>query len=531
MPRSLRRRLLLATLAAALAVLGVAGVLLASLFRDHVLDQFSATLTAQLDRLAAVIEFDTEGRPQIDPATLGDPRWLRPYSGLYWQIDALPVHGPMAPQRLARPADAAPDARSGAAAGSPGQGDRAIVAVLRSRSLWDTALAAPADAIADGTVHRHAVPGPAGSTLWLVERSVRADASGGRAWRLLVAADLRETQAAIARFNGALALGLAALLGLLTLGAWAQVAVGLAPLKALRGALAALRDGRVARLEGRFPQEVQPLVDDFNGVLDRHDELVARARTHAGNLAHALKTPLAVMSQSAAMAARAVPNAPPATQAAQGPDDPAQTQRALTALPSVVRDQVARAQRQVDWHLARARAAAAHGVPGIRAEVGPALAGLSRVMARVHADRGLVLDLEPVEPGLAFAGESQDLQEMAGNVIDNACKWARQRVRVSSQAVTGETRPRLRIVVDDDGPGIDAESRSRALQRGVRLDETVPGSGLGLAIVQELATLYEGRLGLEDAPGGGLRVVLELPAAAASPRAARAPDHNPPAVW
>lgn len=510
MLRSLRSRLLLATLTAALAVLCAAGVLLASLFRDHVLDQFSATLTAQLDRLAAVIEFDVEGRPKIDLAALGDPRWQRPYSGLYWQIDELPVHGPKQSQRPARPADGAPDARSGAAAGSPGQGDRAIVAVLRSRSLWDTALAAPADAIADGMVHRHAVPGPAGTTLWLVERSVRADASGGRAWRLLVAADLHETQAAIARFNGALALGLAALLGLLTLGAWAQVSVGLAPLKTLRSALAALRDGRVARLEGRFPLEVQPLVDDFNGVLDRHDELVSRARTHAGNLAHALKTSLAAMSQSAAMAAGAVSRASPA---AQGPDDPAQAQRALTALPSVVRDQVARAQRQVDWHLARARAAAAHGVPGIRAEVGPTLAGLSRVMARVHAGRGLVLDVEPVEPGLAFAGESQDLQEMAGNVIDNACKWARHRVRVSSQSVTGATRPRLRIVVDDDGPGIDAESRSRALQRGVRLDETVPGSGLGLAIVHELATLYEGRLGLEDAPGGGLRVVLELPAA------------------
>ncbi|MFM1855266.1 MAG: Sensor protein PhoQ [Pseudomonadota bacterium] len=293
------------------------------------------------------------------------------------------------------------------------------------------------------------------------------------------------------------------------------MSVGLAPLKTLRSALAALRDGRVARLEGRFPLEVQPLVDDFNGVLDRHDELVSRARTHAGNLAHALKTPLAAMSQSAAMAAGAVSRASPA---AQGPDEPAQAQRALTALPSVVRDQVARAQRQVDWHLARARAraAAAHGVPGIRAEVGPTLAGLSRVMARVHAGRGLVLDVEPVEPALAFAGESQDLQEMAGNVIDNACKWARHRVRVSSQSVTGATRPRLRIVVDDDGPGIDAESRTRALQRGVRLDETVPGSGLGLAIVHELATLYEGRLGLEDAPGGGLRVVLELPAASAS---------------
>jgi signal transduction histidine kinase len=154
----------------------------------------------------------------------------------------------------------------------------------------------------------------------------------------------------------------------------------------------------------------------------------------------------------------------------------------------------------------------AHGLPGVRAEVGPALAGLARVMERIHAERGLALELEPVDPALAFAGEAQDLHEMAGNIIDNACKWAAHRVRVAARATRDGPRARLRIVVEDDGPGIGAQARSRALERGVRLDESVPGSGLGLAIVQELAGLYEGSLHLDAASGGGLRVELDLPA-------------------
>ena len=541
-------------------MLVAAGVLLAGLFRDHVLGQFTSSLTAQLDRLAAVIEFDAEGRPRIDPAALGDPRWQRPYSGLYWQVDALPAAGPRAPARAVAAAESTDPAASAipatsATSATPAAADAADAAdpadpadpadaaprtaVLRSRSLWDAELTAPPDAIADGAVHVHAVPGPGGAALWLVERSVRTDPADGRAWRLLVAADLRETQAAIRRFNGVLALGLAALLLLMAVGAWAQVAVGLAPLKTLRGALTALRDGRAPRLAGRFPAEVQPLVDDFNGVLDRHDALVTRARTQAGNLAHALKTPLAAMSQSAAMAARAVgPAAPamtpaPATATARESPEASEVseapeasaaQVALSTLPSVVREQVARAQRQVDWHLARSRAAAAHGLPGVRAEVGPALAGLARVMGRIHAERGLALELEPVDPALAFAGEAQDLQEMAGNIIDNACKWAAHRVRVAARATRDGPRARLRIVVEDDGPGIGAQARSRALQRGVRLDESVPGSGLGLAIVQELAGLYEGSLHLDASPGGGLRVELDLPAV---------PDgrvHHPPGL-
>jgi signal transduction histidine kinase len=459
--RSLRWRLLAATFVAVSVAVVMAGWVLSGLFREHVTRQFAAALTAELDQVTARFEPDAQGQPRLDPAGLSDPRWTRPYSGLYWQVDQ--TGGTAAPRR----------------------------GVLRSRSLWDAELQAPADELADGQVHVHEVDGPGGAALLLVERTVRIASDGPTAWRLLVAADRRQTAEAAERFNGVLALSLAALLGLLLLAAGAQVAIGLAPLNALQHGLAAVREGRLQRLQGRFPQEVQPLVDDFNGVLQRNAEVVARARTQAGNLAHALKTPLAAMAQAA-------------SSARHRPDE-------LAGLAGLVSEQVEIARRHVNWHLARSRAAAAQGVPGMRAELAPIVAGLVRVMARVHDERGVHIDAAAIAPALAFAGESQDLQEMLGNVLDNACKWARSTVRISAMPVQGTGVPRLRVVIEDDGPGIAEERREQALARGNRLDESTPGSGLGLAIVRELADLYAGQLLLSRADLGGLRVELLLP--------------------
>lgn len=463
-PWSLRWRLLAATLGAVAVALLLAGWVLAGLFRDHVMRQFTDALQTQLDQVTARVEFDGDGPLRLDPQRLSDPRWSRPYSGLYWQVDRFEAG------RLQR-------------------------AVLRSRSLWDAELPTPADALADGAVHTHRAAGPGGAPLLMIERTVHVDsrAADGPSWRLVVAGDLRETEAAIARFNGVLAGSLAALLALLSAAAVAQVGVGLAPLRTLQRGLAAVHDGRAARLDGRFPAEVQPLIDDFNAVLGRNAEVVARARTQAGNLAHAIKTPLAVLAQAADAAGR----------------DP---QRRAELAP-LVQEQVAMARRHVDWHLARARAAAAQGVPGLRTELAPVVAGLARVMARVHAGRGVDVDTRDVPAGLAFAGERQDLEEMLGNVLDNACQWARSGVRVGA-APDPEAGPgRLSVTVDDDGPGIPPDRRAGVTARGARLDESVPGSGLGLAIVQELAALYGGAMALEDRPGGGLRVRLTLPAA------------------
>lgn len=456
--RSLRFRLLAATLVALALAMLLAGWVLAGLFRQHVMQQFEASLTQQLDQLTARLEFDAAGRPLIDPQTLSDPRWHKPYSGLYWQIDQVSTNG------------------------------QARHSVLRSRSLWDTRLALHPDELADGALHVHEGEGPQGATVLMLERTVRPDERPEARWRLVVAASTQDSLQAVARFNGVLTTSLLVLGLLLVLAALAQVAVGLSPLRALQSALTQVREGQSARLQGRFPAEVQPLIDDFNGVLERNAEVVARARTQAGNLAHAIKTPLAVLGQAATQSLQASPGDP-------------QVQARL------VQDQVATARRHIDWHLARSRAAAAHRLPGQRTPLAPVATGLVRVMQRVHAARALRIEAAGVPDTLAFAGEEQDLQEMLGNLLDNACKWARTTVRISATGAAD----RLCVAVEDDGPGIAEAARAAVLTRGVRMDETVPGSGLGLAIVNELAQLYGGQLQLQSSALGGLRVTLSLP--------------------
>lgn len=463
-PGSLRVRLLAATLVGLLLALLLAGITLSGLFRSHVQRQFQATLTQQLDQITTQLEFDIEGRPLINSQLLSDPRWQRPYSGLYWQLDEMSAGG---------------QARTG---------------VLRSRSLWDTNLELAADVLADGKVHVHETTGPRQSTLLLLERTVQPTGQSASRWRLIVAGDLQETREAVTRFTRVLALSLAVLLALLALAAWAQVTVGLRPLRLLQHSLQQVQDGRTRRLHGTFPTEVRPLVDDFNSVLDRNDEVVARARTQAGNLAHALKTPLSVLEQLASRRSAGISG---------------ETAQQMT-------EQVTLARRHIDWHLARARVAATHRLPGQRTEVGPVLAGLVRVMERVHADRSLAILVKLPDEPLYFAGEEQDLQEILGNLLDNACKWARSRVEVqfdiTAEAPTTTGQARLHVEFQDDGPGISTQHLQTVVTRGVRLDEDVPGSGLGLAIVQDLVTLYGGELALRPAAQGGLAATVYLPA-------------------
>jgi signal transduction histidine kinase len=454
---SLRWRLLAATLAALALALVLAGWVLSGLFREHVMRQFEMALTLQLDQLTAQLDFDPQGQPVIDPASLSDPRWQKPFSGLYWQIDQI-SHDQQT--------------RNG---------------VLRSRSLWDTQLTLAYDDLKDGAIHVHEGSGPQGAHLMMIERTVRSAESPQARWRLVVAADLQPTHAAIESFNQTLAWAMASLALLLACAALAQGAIGLAPLRRMRQALESVRDGRSPRLQGDFPAEIQPLIDDFNGVLDRNAEVVARARTQTGNLAHALKTPLAVLGQAAEQ------SPPPA------PDQMAR----------LVGEQVQIARRHIDWYLARARLAAAHRLPGLRTPVAPVIDGLLRVMQRINADRELSFTISHPPADWAFAGEEQDLQEVLGNLLDNAGKWAHSRVQVA----VSRNEDRLEIQVEDDGPGIDQALRETALTRGARLDERMPGSGLGLAIVAELVELYSGTIKLESSPLGGLMVRVTLPAA------------------
>ncbi len=457
---SLRLRLLGLTAAGLALALLLAWFVLGGLFRDEVMRQFRESLEQQLDQLTARVAFDAQGQPSVDEAGLSDPRWQRPYSGLYWQLN---------------------DARQ--------------QALLRSRSLWDMRLDNAADLLDDAAVHVHAGTGPQEAPLLVLERIVRAPQQPDLRWRLLVAADTRAVQDAVARWRGVLGLSLAALLLLLLAAAWAQVALGLAPLRALQQSLAALQAGRTQRLQGPAPLEVQPLVDGFNAVLDRNAQVVQRARQQAGDLAHAVKTPLAVLGQAAEAA-----SANPSGATVPGVDA------------QLVQEQVAQARRQVDWHLARARAAGGQGLPGQRVALAPVVRALLRVMDKVHAGRALTLRRADIGAELVFAGEEQDLQEILGNLLDNACKWARAVVSIDARLVRDATAPMLVITVQDDGPGIDPQLRDAVLARGTRLDESVPGSGLGLAIVADRVAAYGGTLALEPAPLGGLQAVVQLPA-------------------
>jgi signal transduction histidine kinase len=266
-----------------------------------------------------------------------------------------------------------------------------------------------------------------------------------------------------------------------------QLRAALARLSALHEGLTAVRKGEEHRIEGTHPSEVQPLVNELNTLLDHREEAVRRALARAGDLAHGLKTPLAVIAVETERLEAA----------------------GQTEIASVLRQQGEKMRRQIDLHLAHARAAESGATLGARALVAVSVDALVRTMQRLHGERALSI-ASHVPPEHAVRAQREDLDEMLGNLIENACKWARREAVIDS-VLNGE---RIVITVDDDGPGIEAALRDEVLRRGVRADEAAPGSGLGLAIVSELAALYGGSVSLGASSRGGLSARLVLPAAA-----------------
>jgi signal transduction histidine kinase len=275
-----------------------------------------------------------------------------------------------------------------------------------------------------------------------------------------------------------------------------QVRRGLAGITQLRTRLAGVRDGRETRLAGSYVPEVQPLVDDLNALLDQREQAVRRAVAKAGDLAHGLKTPLALLALEAERASAA------------GQADVA----------AAIEEQVGRMRRQVDYHLAHARAAASGATASVRTPLAECADALARTLPRLYGGRTLSIDVR-VDPSHAVRVQREDLDEMLGNLLDNACKWARSRVVIESARTGGAVTnvasgfSRILVTVDDDGPGLPLEMRDKVLQRGVRADEQSAGSGLGLAIVRDLAEVYRGAIALDASPLGGLRATLTLPAA------------------
>jgi signal transduction histidine kinase len=267
-------------------------------------------------------------------------------------------------------------------------------------------------------------------------------------------------------------------------GGFIQVRRGLGAITQLRSRLSQVHEGRERQVEGRYPTEVQPLVNDLNALLDHREQAVKRALAKAGDLAHGLKTPLAVISQEADRVRES------------GEAD----------LAAAIQQQVDRMRRQMEYHLAHARAAASGATPGARCSVAESAQGLARTLRRLYDGRGLTIVVS-VSPDLFVRCQREDLDEMLGNLLDNACKWAKSEVTLAAALDAGLTI----LSVEDDGPGLEAAMHQKVLQRGVRADEAAPGSGFGLSIVRELAELYGGSITLSDAPMGGLCARLVLP--------------------
>ncbi|RVT89775.1 ATP-binding protein [Sphingomonas crocodyli] len=439
---SLTRRMIgIAALWISVLLIG-GGFALDRVLSDAITRNFDSQLSYALTAMVASAEVGPDGEVRFN-RPLGDQRFLEPYSGLYWQVSA-PGHDP-----------------------------------FRSRSLWDRALQQSADH-AGAEDHVHDSKEFQGEDLRIIDREVRLPGSPA-AWRFQVAANRDALNDQIAILRRTLVRAFAILgMGLIVLAAL-QAVFGLLPLRTLRRAVASVRSGEASRVDVHLPDEVAPLVEELNALLQHSETQAEEARRHAGNLAHALKTPLTVLMNEA--------TSPTAD------------------LPDIVIRATTTMRRQVDHHLARARAVGRRANTQARSEVWPSLKAVERAMGRMH--RHVTVDLAGAQDA-AIHVERQDLDEILGNLIENAAKYGNGRVFVTVVKDAGF----VELQIEDDGPGIPADQRGKLFERGARLDTGKPGTGLGLAIVRDVIEIYGGTISLEESEDlGGLMVRVRLPAA------------------
>jgi signal transduction histidine kinase len=435
-------------------VLLIAGWSLQAFYRTETDQQLDLSLDDTLRTLAGAVNSE-QGQITVDDAKLPrDERFSLPLLGRYWAFIDLSA-------------------------------ENEVVRTRKSLSFFDEDAGVAADARAEALKQKGAVlhldaPGPDDKQMRL---GLQAVTFPDRPEPLLLYAAIDRTSADASVGSFTLRLGIA--LGVLAIGLIGGVLVliryGLRPLHQIEDKLGDVRAGRRDKLDGEYPSELSPLVREINTLITHNRNVVDRARTHVGNLAHALKTPLAVLKNEA-----------------KGSDK----------LSDLVRRQTEAMTSNVNSYLKRAQAAAQAEVLGVRTEVKEPVEGIARMLERLHRGKGVAIDVD-VDPKAVFRGERGDFDELVGNLLENAAKWCKSRVNVT---VT-RNDDGMEVKVDDDGPGLPAEHRAKALERGKRLDESEPGTGLGLSIVSELADIYGGRLHLEDSPIGGLRARLVLPAA------------------
>ena len=450
--RSLRARLIIG--AAIWIAIGVsaAGIFIAALFRQYATDQVDEGLRKHLEELMTLINVDAEGFPHLY-RPLSDPLFSQIGSGFSWQVS-----------------------RSGKS-------------LIKSLSASTDELPVPNDALGTNELRKLILSGKRGPMI-VFERLFLPEGGTPPPLRIQIGAELAVVDRMLPIFNIPLTFSLALLALALISAAALQVSFGLQPMSRLRRALGAIGSGKVAKLPGDFPSEVQPLVDDLNNLIEINGQMVLRARAQAGNLAHALKTPLAVLTDEAYRLEN----------------------RGQAESAAVILQQSQRMQRQIDHQIARARAAASRSVPGVVAPVAPTVSNIICAMKRLYDAKNLRIDVD-VDARCVALCDPMDLNEMLANLIDNACKWAVETIAI--HGFMDDTGNEVVIVIEDDGPGLPAESMDVVFQIGERLDEQVPGSGLGLPIVRDLAQLYGGEIRLEQSTDGRLKAILKLPQARA----------------
>jgi signal transduction histidine kinase len=449
MPGTLSRRLFLLTSLWALISIALVAFLLSEAYRQNAQRRFAELVTANLYNLMGSIEPGADGKLSGEP-DLGDPRFSIFGSGWFWVV-----------QSLSDPANR-----------------------ISSASLADGDIPAPAGLAFDDSFQRTwSYADSQDQSLTAVEARVFLG-SGTEIYSFRVTGNQGELSEETGQFTRTMVL-LLAVFGLgFVVASYVIVRIGLQPIAGATQRLGDIRDGKADRLEGEFPSEIQPLIDETNALIESNRAVIERARTQVGNLAHSLKTPLAVLKNEAEAA-------PP-------------------GLKRIIVEQTGLMQHQVQAYLDRARIAARHATVTSRTEVVPTLERLVRVIAKLNPGIGIETRLEG--QSILFAGETQDLEEITGNLIENGVRFAKAKLRITAARVEHDGKPFLRLEIEDDGPGMSADEAELALKRGARLDETTPGSGLGLSIVRDIVKEYNGELRIERSQLGGLLAIVLLPA-------------------
>ena len=451
MPKSLASRMLAISIAWTVIALLATGFVIAALFQANIERNFDDLLEAHLYNLMSAVDIDTSGKLVGEP-DLGDPRFLQPLSGWHWTV---------------------------------AKADEPDSLLLASQSLDGSTYSAPSQneiGFSDEFRRVYRWSQRPGSQLKRVEALLFVGESE-QLYRLSVAGNMRGLQEAIASFNRRLIFYFL-LFGIVSLAAtYAVTRLGLLPLNRARNQLERVRNGSQQTLSGPFPTEIAPLAAEINALIEANEEVVERARLQVGNLAHGLKTPLAVIANES----RTV-------------DD---------GSGRLIGEQVNAMRNQVDTYLNRARVSAQRGSSRAMADTEQVIERLERVMAKLNPS----IDYEVAAAGAPhFRGEQQDLEEVLGNLLENASRFASSTVRITAAKISDKEHKRsLRLIVEDDGPGIDEDQLAAVLKRGKRLDESEPGSGLGLSIVNDIVTEYGGELDLARSSLGGLGVTVLLP--------------------